>query len=206
MKHNKLFRRLSIAIASVLLITTSVVSVTLAKYTSKITGTETGDIAKWGFTVDGADAKTETWEAAIGRDAVAVTTAVAEGKIAPGTQGSFKFTVTNDSDVSTTYTVNMSVDAKPTNLKFYYDSEFKTEYEIGTSDTKYDFKNNTAADGKLAIGDKTGETITVYWKWAFETENGDEDDTKDGKADKDMVVTIKVVGDQDNPNETTVSE
>ncbi len=54
MKQSKLLRRMSVAIVAVLLITMSVLSVTLAKYSNTFTGTSTGKVLKWEITANEA--------------------------------------------------------------------------------------------------------------------------------------------------------
>ncbi len=197
MKQSKLLRRISVAIVAGLLITMSVLSVTLAKYTSSFDGTATQSVAKWAFTVDGA---TEgQFNATVSVDTPTNTNAVAASKMAPGTTGKFSFVITNDSDVQATYTVKMTKTSAPTNVSFYYDQDFSKPFQIAT-ETEYSFSTaGTTNDGALEKSDTTGETITVYWKWNYETSNGDVIDTNEGIAHSDMVITIDVVGTQVNP-------
>ena len=83
---------------------------------------------------------------------------VANGKVAPGTGGKFDVKLTNDSDVKVHYTL----DLKETNTE-----NVPIEYSLDgiTYVTAENFASVSAAD--LAIGSTT-QTVSVYWRWAFE--------------------------------------
>lgn len=151
-------------------LTTGYVASTYAKYTSEITGKEgTAVIAKWNFDEENKDI-TMNIDFAKTYDP---TTLVAD-RIAPGTEGSFAIQLTNETtETGVDYTMFFGeAIGVPTNLKFYTDADYKTELDI-TSQT---------ITGTLDAGDATGETITLYWKWAYETTNGDSADTTNGKT------------------------
>ena len=132
---------------------------TYAKYTAEITGKQgTATVAKWAFDTENQN-KTLNVELAPTADA---TTLVAN-KIAPGTSGSFAINLSNaNSEVGVDFTVGLgNATNVPTNLKFYKDSSYTEELTTAGSIT-----------GTLAPKNSTGEDVTIYWKWLYETPAG----------------------------------
>ena len=177
MKENKKIAILLIVLLLLVGITTSYVARTYAKYTSEITGkSATAIVAKWNFDVENADVTmdidfSETYDPE---------TLVAN-RIAPGTEGSFAFQLTNaTTETGVAYTVSFgAATGVPTNLKFYTDDTYSDEFDI-TAET---------FTGVLPAKAETGHTIEVYRKWAYETgavndgiAEGDGADTTNGKA------------------------
>ena len=207
MKKNRMMRLASVLLVCVLL-TTSVISGTFAKYTSTATGTDTATVAKWSFKVastDIAPAATTTFavdlfstayeltNGAVGTDADA--DVKADGKIiAPGTGGSFKLNLENASDVTAKYTITLSsINAAGVPLEFSTDNG--TTWVKAAEVTE----SNITVTGTLNIGATATDSAPIYWRWAFSTGNeGDTADTTLGTATALATpsVTVKVVAEQ----------
>lgn len=165
------------------------VSGTYARYTEQVTSVGTATIAKWGFTDDNP----ATFEIKLDETNLDATTLVNE-RIAPGTTGTFDIAI-NNATTETAVDVNITIAKEnvPTNLKFYTDNTYTTEF------------SDTGLNATLAAKDAVGLTKTVYWKWVYnETPEAtrDENDTTDGKAAGDMTVTLTIVGTQAKPSTT----
>ena len=186
-------RDLLVVILLLLLIAISIfyIAGTYAKYTSEISDIQ-GEaiIAKWDFDVENAS---QTLDIDLGAT-YDPDTLVAD-RIAPGTEGSFAIQLTNaNTETGVDYTIAFgTATGVPTNLKFYSDSTYNTELTLA-SDT---------LTGTLDAEDATGDTITFYWKWDYETTNGDEADTTNGKAGgangTKMTLPITITGVQVEP-------
>lgn len=173
-------------------IATTYVGGTYAKYTESVSGNGTATVAKWDFTTDNAISNltinfTETYNAS---------TLIA-GKIAPGTSGSFAISVKNtNTETGVDFTLTLgSVTNIPTNLKFYKDSTFTTQITPGTG----------TITGQLIAKDSTGLSVPIYWKWDYETSNGDANDTADGKAATELTIPITITGTQVAPSATAIT-
>ncbi len=188
-------KRKSLIIAVLLLlvgVSTAYVAGTYAKYTGEVSGDATVTVAKWNFEDDNALTTinvdlAENYEKTI----------LADGKIAPGTSGSFAIDLKNTSEVAVAWNLSVgSATNKPTNLKFYKDAAHTVELTPG----------ETTITGKLAQGDSTGLTVNVYWTWPYETgavnnnvAAGDGVDTDDGKDAKTLTVPVTIKGVQIAP-------
>ena len=170
MKKNRMMRLASVLLVLCLL-TTSVISGTFAKYTSSVSGEATATVAKWSIEVNDTEIATtgtptvtfDLFDTATNYDEAGDD--VVDGKIAPGTKGSFSFKVENTSEVSAKYTITFGA-TFPTGItgdrfKFYSDAAMANE--ISVVDGKY-----TAANGvEIEVGDTEADTVTVYWQWTF---------------------------------------
>lgn len=189
MKKNKKLLMIAILLLLIVLVGTWAFS----KYTTTLTGTGTASVAKWSFKVNGS--ATETIANLDLKDTT-LNNKVVDGKIAPGTDGSFAVEIdASGSEVAVDYTIELSgLTGMPTNLKFYTDSTFTTEMPIS------DGKCSTTGTIALAEVD-TKVTKTIYWQWAYETTDiatNDPIDTTDS-ALPDTTFTVKVVGVQQDP-------
>ncbi len=188
MKKNKMMRLASFLLIAVL-VSTSAISGTYAKYVSSATADDTARVAKWGVTVtadgDGslfANSYDETGS---------VTVEAATDVVAPGTGGSLvDFTVAGDPevDVKVTFVATVTMNGTWAADSVYYCplvvTVNGTEVKGWESSDAADF----AADVKAAIDAvyasySTEETISasvlnVSWSWAY---NGDGIDQTDGK-------------------------
>lgn len=192
MKNKK---RKSLVLMTLLLLvglTSGYVAGTYAKYTSEIEGNEgTAVVAKWNF--DEENNADTTIVINLAKTYAPAT--LVENRIAPGTEGSFAITLTNaTTETGVDYTISFEkATGVPTNLKFYEDNTYTTELDIA-SDT---------IEGSLKPKDATGNTVTIYWKWAYETTNGDTDDTTNGKNGGEngtkLTLPITITGIQTTP-------
>ena len=88
-----------------------------AKYVSTVTGQGTAQVAKWEFRTAN-EGKTDLIKCELGKTYNAAT--LANGKIAPGTEGRCTIKVSNgEGQVGVNYTIAVAASGKPTNLKFY---------------------------------------------------------------------------------------
>ena len=164
---------------------------TYAKYISEIKDKQgTAVVAKWNFDEENKDttididlASTYNADTLVGN------------RIAPGTEGSFKFSLTNETtETGVDYTISFGdVTGVPTNLKFYLDESYNDELDVSSE----------TMTGTLDAEDSTGDVITIYWKWDYETSNGDEADTVNGKAGGEngtkLVLPVTITGVQVQP-------
>lgn len=177
-------------------ITSGLVGKTFAKYTATVNGQATATVAKWAFSSDNT---ISSLSVNLDQTADPTTLAVVGGqqRIAPGTSGSFQINLNNEhSEVGVNFTLALnSIDNKPTNLKFYKDSQHKTELTPGSS----------TITGQLVAGDSTGVNVPIYWEWKYETTNGDAADTADGVAAKSLTIGLTVTGVQVQPGAAITS-
>ena len=200
MKKNRT-TRLIVLVLFLAIVTAVIISGTFAKYTTSVNGTGSATVAKWSVALkaDGADfteGKTFTLADTTLHDKVV------DGKIAPGTDGSFSLAIdATGSEVAIHYVLEISsLSNVPTNLKFYKDS-IATENEISVADSKF------TIEGDIALADVGTEvTLPIFWAWPYETgavtdgvAAGDTADTTDGIAAKDMTFNVKLTATQVNP-------
>ena len=189
MKKNRMMRLASILLVCVLL-STSVISGTFAKYTSDVTVTDTAKVAKWDIKLDGGPftkATTfdfmETWTNSVNTGGQSVKANL----LAPGTNGSFTLDVTNNSEVDARFKVNFDF-SKLAALPLTY------TYKVGS---------NVYTQGEF-VAIKMGDTatITVTWEWPFERTDGegltanDAADTTLGEAGATFNITATLVAEQ----------
>ena len=166
-----------------------------AKYKTTLTGNGTATVAKWSFKVNG---QTQTIPDIDLATTMKENNNVVEGKLAPGTEGSFDLNLdATGSEVAIDYNIKLIVTEKPTNLRFYTDSSYTKEI------TSTDGVMNVS--GVMSLEEiKTIQTKTIYWKWAYQTGTATNDivandkiDTADSK--KSVTMTITVTGTQRDP-------
>lgn len=174
------------------IIATSLVSGTYAKYTTEKSGTAVATVAK--FSVDdnfsAADESFDLFATVYEADATSNEVDVAEGKIAPGTGGSFDVVLTNNSEVT--------VEARLTIEETENASQIPVEYSLNGEDyvTAANFENVSTL---TMTGATKAATTTVYWRWAFEgtdSENyqatqTDSTDTAIGETATAPTITVK---------------
>ena len=187
MKRNKLFI-LGICTVMVALVSLSLVSGTWAKYTSTVSGEDSARVAKWAFsTVDLAaeEVTFDLFNTTTYSDAnVDVDGNGSEVVIAPGTTGSFSFSVQNNSEVNAVYSAIFESNEAGVPLVFSTDGTnwFGTLEELNVSNAAFNM-------GATA-------TVNVHWKWAFEGGEAsgwtDANDTALGTANPLAQPTVKV--------------
>ena len=157
MKDNKLVKVFLIALL-IVMVGLILVSGTYAKYTTTFTGSDTATVAKFKVSSNTTAETFDLFKTAKEVDGTTADVDVANGKVAPGTGGKFDIQLTNDSEVKVHYAISL----KETN-----ESNIPIEYSLDgtTYVTAANFASISAAD--LAIGSTT-QTVSVYWRWAFE--------------------------------------
>ena len=191
-----------IILLALLLITAIVFSMyAYAKYKTTLTGNGTATVAKWSFKVNG---QTQTIPDIDLATTMKENNNVVEGKLAPGTEGSFDLNLdATGSEVAIDYNIKLAVTEKPSNLRFYTDSSYTKE--IASTDGVMN------VSGVMSLEEiKTIQTKTIYWKWAYQTGTATNDivandkiDTADSK--KSVTMTITVTGTQRNPSQGEVT-
>lgn len=173
-------------------VSTAYVAGTYAKYTSTVNASGTVTVAKWAFASDNNISTIN-----VNLDQTYHATSLVNGRIAPGTSGSFAIALKNtNSEVAANFDVILgTMTDKPTNLKFYKDSSYTQELVLGDA-------TDGVISGQLAAGDSTGLTVNVYWRWLYETGSGstlvtnDGYDTDDGVAGAALTLPVTIKGTQ----------
>ena len=167
-------------------LTSGYVASTYAKYVSVISGSKaTATVAQWAFETDNA-----SQTVVVSLDNTYDADTLVTGRIAPGTSGSFNIAVSNaSSEVGADVTIVMDYEyaSLPTNLIFYTDQAHQND--IDTSGYTV----------SLAAG-ATSQNVTIYWAWAYETTDGDDEDTADGEAHASLQIPITITGVQTTPS------
>ena len=191
-----------IILLALLLITAIVFSMyAYAKYKTTLTGNGTATVAKWSFKVNG---QTQTIPNIDLATTMKENNNVVEGKIAPGTEGSFDLNLdATGSEVAIDYNIKLAVTEKPSNLRFYTDSSYTKE--IASTDGVMN------VSGVMSLEEiKTIQTKTIYWKWPYQTGTATNDIVENDKIDTDdskksVTMAITVTGTQRNPSEGEVT-
>ena len=166
-----------------------------AKYMSKVTGNGVGEIAQWRFKVNENEEKMQT----ISLNSTIYNFTLANGRIAPGTAGSFEIKIGGSgSGVAIFYTVNFQNETeKPKNLKFKYDGK---EFE------SIELLNHWIVGTIHGDTDAQQRSFIIEWEWPYETGNtpeeiaeNDERDTIDAKNISDYRFDVVVTGTQVQP-------
>ena len=131
------------------------------------------------------DTSIELFESSYSNKNGEITVRSADGKnvIAPGTGGSYTFSIQNTGKLNSNYQVWLNADVNVSS------SDFPIEFRISGADgwitgdngawKTADELNSTVAHKNLYSGKK--DEYTLYWRWAFER-NADEEDTSYGNA------------------------
>ena len=143
-----------------------------SKYVSEVRGDGMAEVATWSFKVNGQKEEVQTIKLA----STCNNETLVNNKIAPGTEGSFNIMVDGTgSDVGFDYSIKFDNEsAKPTNLKFIYDKqEYNSIAEL-----------ETAVSGTIHANDEDKtRTITINWKWNYETGNNESEIANNDKID-----------------------
>lgn len=194
MKKNKMMRLASCLLVAVML-TTSVISGTFAKYVTTHSADDTARVAKWGVTVavTGEEAFSKTYKDAH-EENESLQTVVSSNKdkvLAPGTNGTLAtvaITGTPEVDVEIEVVADVVLTGWQVNGNVYCPLVFNvggTELKIDTTNTDAD-KLATAVENAIvkALEQKTvqanagvADNLTVTWNWPFEVEGNNALDT-----------------------------
>ena len=186
MKKNKMMRLASCLLVAILL-TTSVISGTFAKYTTSANSSDSARVAKWGFSTDNVSLDLTN----LFKDAYDQNVKGATDVIAPGTTNSATFGFTYDGDatvtapeVAYTFTVSTAGSTCATDIKNNANIQWKLDTgawgtwdQLLASIEALDGDKAQYNAGELPTGFKMGDTHTVSWQWVFNT--GDDADVVD---------------------------
>ncbi len=136
------------------------ISGTYAKYTTSVSGNATAVIAKWDIKFTN-DTKTIANNFNIDLAKTMTSSDKTNTFIQPGSQGSFKVKVTNDSDVPAMVVATVSDNSNT----IFQNGQFTLTVE-----------GNTAAEG-VEVAPKASKEVTITWKWNYES--ADNKDTVD---------------------------
>ena len=164
------------------------VSGTYAKYTRALVGSDTATVAKFSVDASGLNKEQNATISLFDNVKEADTTSseenVLEGKIAPGTGGSFTTTLTNKSEVDVKAVVTLKETANTSNVPIEYSldkTNWKSASEI-TKEVNLDYVGKTSSN--------SSSDVTIYWRWAFD--GTDSTDTALGEATTAPTVTTQV--------------
>ena len=191
-------RALRICLVVALVILIFLVGYTFAKYYSEIKGGGNGTIAKWSFVANNSKDTIQT----ISLVDTANNVSLVEGKIAPGTKGSFDIVIdATGSEVGVDYEVNVAEETNlPTNLLYKVTVDGKTSESYSSLTELADAELTGNLD---TINGDFSKTITVEWEWPYETINengvteGDAADLIDGtKENLNYEFLLQIIGTQ----------
>lgn len=158
------------------------VSGTYAKYTRALGGSDTATVAKFSVTA-GTLNKEQNAEIALfdtikEEDTTSAEKHVKGNLIAPGTGGKFEIALTNASEVDVDAVITLKETANTSNVPIKYSLD-GTTWDTADATTK-------TVNLNYVGGTKDSDTITVYWRWAFEDKTSEENTTKRDTADTDL--------------------
>ena len=195
MKKNRMMRLASILLVCVLL-TTSVISGTFAKYVTKVESEDKARVAKWGFNT--ASISIENLFDLV--DPKNVVGADDDGTlvIAPGTSGKAAFKFENalpaGPEVAYTFTVDTTGSSCADDIQKNVNIKWALAKTTEVESAKYDTWEKLIADINALDGDKdygVGEIpdmvdteYTILWKWNYE--NSDDGNDNDKYNDSDL--------------------
>ncbi|MCI8759971.1 MAG: hypothetical protein HFJ34_02425 [Clostridia bacterium] len=163
-----------------------------SKYVSEVRGNGIAEVATWSFKVNGQKEQVQ----AIELGSTCNNETLVNNKIAPGTSGNFNIIVDGTgSDVGINYNIKFENETtKPTNLKFVYEGQ-----EYNSID---ELQTNLSGTIEANAQEKT-RTITIGWKWNYETgntqseiANNDQIDTQDAQNIANYTFDVVVSGTQ----------
>lgn len=190
MKKNRIFI-LGIVTMFVAILSLTLVSGTLARYTSTGSGASSVEVAKWDVRIDGEQLNYNPEEEPVTFNLFNTITDgdgsaesdVVGGKIAPGTKGAFSFGLTNSSEVTANYAIDYTIDEDGVPL----------EWSTNGTDWTDTLANVTAGDETKLAKEGGSKTIVVHWRWAFKVDDASNElDTNLGLNGANPEVTIKV--------------
>ena len=160
---------------------------TYARYTRKLTGSDTASVAKFSVSATGLNseqtANINLFSTIKEEDTNSEEKNVANKKIAPGTGGKFTTTLTNDSEVD----VKASITLEEVN-----NNNIPIEYSIDgvTWNNAESAKRDITLDHTEKTSGNTSEDVTIYWRWKFDS--NDSVDTALGQSEVTPTVETKI--------------
>ena len=162
-----------------------------AKYITSVTGTGTGQVAKWDVNLSPITIANKTYTPAT----------LNADRIAPGTEGEFDIDLDiGETETGVKYSLEITDEQNiPQNMYFM----------VGDTKCSTISEAVTAASGTInanATGDDRKVNQKVKWKWDYETGNDTASknannlkDKADGEAAKNMSFTVSVIAEQTEP-------
>lgn len=165
MKKMSMFALLLAAV----LVTSYSVSGTYAKYTSTFTGADSARVAKWAFSINDTKMTTETFtfdlfntivdESSLTNETETNILASDGSIIAPGTEGSFKIKLANNSEVDATYAIDYTVtNTAGIPVEFSIDGNNWTKDLADVAATQIDMNGSEVE-------------INIQWRWTYDAED-----------------------------------
>lgn len=197
MRKNKTSKIVAFALL-LAIIALILVSSTYAKYTTTISGTDTAVVAKWNVS-SGYDTTTFGLFDTINDTKGGKTEDdVKTGLIAPGTQGSFKVVLKNDSEVTSDYEVTLVQSNKNIPIQYNFGGDtWYTAAQLETDVVKNLLKGTLAfkESSKVTEATPTSKEITISWKWDYyvDADHDDADKALAGTTPAQTDVTISTV-------------
>jgi hypothetical protein len=152
-----------------------------SKYVSEVRGNGMAEVATWNFKVNEQKEQVQAIELKSTFD----NEILSNNKIAPGTNGGFNIIVDGtDSDVGINYDITFANERnKPTNLKFIYNNqEYSSISEL-----------EDILSGTINVNDENKiKTITIDWKWPYETGNNEIEIANNDKIDTQDAQNIDI--------------
>ena len=181
MRKNRMMRLASILLVCVLL-TTSVISGTFAKYTTSVTSEDEARVANWGFTA--TTAEFDLFDGTYDNVAYQTSSGTPTNLIAPGTEkkdaGAFKMVLAeNEKAPEVAYTFEITTTGSECALEIQNNKNiiwYLDDVKVGTNGTWNELLdaimnldgNKTYAPGDFPEAFKSGATHKVGWEWVFD--------------------------------------
>ena len=198
MKKNRLFV-LGIITMFIAILSLTLVSGTMARYTSTVSGTSKATVAKWEWTLNdasdtavdlaGGDYTFGLFDTILDTDGGAAEDDVAAGKIAPGTKGQFTISFKNKSEVTAKVFVSFESNEKVPPIVYSLDGTnwVRTIAELN-DDTKVKGVELQMTSGEY-------EQV-IYWMWQIDETSDGWDSKKDtdlgmNPVDHSVTITVK---------------
>ena len=179
-----------IAMLAIIAIILMLATFAYAKYIKTIKGNGTAAVAKWSFKVNDSEEGSNTFNLIT---TINKANNVAEGKIAPGTNGYFDLKLDGTgSEVAINYIINIAFDNKPRNMHFYTDEQYTVELPVEN--------NEIIINDYIPLKEiDTPKTVRIYWNWPATTGNTEEEIYENNIADgedmgKEINIATKVTG------------
>ena len=174
---NKTKKIIGLVCAILLIVLIQAIGITYAKYIASESGTGQAEVAKWAFQIvkNGEETKTINLASTVDKETLI------DGKIAPGTSGSFEISVDGaGSEVDLDYTIEFANEKnKPKNLTFIYKGlNYKSLSDIKINGKIENYKENKVKNEMIS------------WKWNYETGTTNEEIAANDKIDTQDSETI----------------
>lgn len=148
---------------------------TNAKYISSANSKTEIKVATWDFKIN--NQTTDTLDVNL-KETIDENNIYSTKEVIPGTNGMIPINIDcTNTKVALDYEIKLNAEQVPTNLKFYTDDTYTTEYQN--------------VSGFIGLDDIKTKDHNIYWKWDFT-----EDDETTDWSNKNIVVNIKITASQ----------